>query len=268
MTRAKVGFLGAGNMAEALARSLVGKSYCKPGEIAAFDPAAARRDVMAALGVSILASNRAVAEAAEMIVVAVKPNIVPAVLEEIAPAVQAQLVVSIAAGVPVAAVEAALPAGARVIRVMPNIACQVGEMAAGFCKGTAASEADAQEVQRLLDAVGRSYAVREGLMDAVTGLSGSGPAYVFTVIEALADGGVKMGLPREVAAGLAAQTVLGAARMALELDRHPATLRDAVTSPGGTTIEGLHALERGGIRQAFISAVEAATLKSKALGKR
>ena len=200
--------------------------------------------------------------------VAVKPAAVAGLLDEIAPGIRDHLIVSLAAGVPIAKIEGRLPKGTRVVRVMPNIACQVGEMAAGFCRGTAATEADVAAVKRLLDAVGKSYVVAEDLLDAVTGLSGSGPAYIFTVIEALADGGVKMGLTREVALGLAAQTVLGAAKMALELGKHPAELRDAVTSPGGTTTEGLHALERGSIRQAFINAIEAATQKSKALGQK
>jgi len=268
MASAKIGFLGAGRIAEALVRSLLRAEFCKVSDLVAHDPAAARCDVMQSLGVAVLAGNRELAAASQMIIVAVKPGLVPAVLQEIAPAVRNQLVASLAAGVTLATLEGALPVGSRVIRVMPNIACQVGEMAAGFCRGRAASDADVATLKALLDAVGRSYEVPEELMDAVTGLSGSGPAYIFTVIEALAAGGVQMGLPREVALGLAAQTVCGAARMVLELGKQPAELRDAVTSPGGTTIEGLHALERAGVRQAFISAVEAATVKSKALGRK
>lgn len=263
---ASIGFVGAGRMAEALARSLIHAGVCTPDALCAYDPDLSRREVFAHLGVRIAANNHEVAERASIVIIAVKPAIVPSVLQEIAPAIiNEQIIVSIAAGVSVVQLEKHLPDRARVVRVMPNVACQVGAMAAAFCRGHAASAEDAARVKALLDAVGRCYEVPEDLMDAVTGLSGSGPAYIFTVIEALTDGGVKMGLPREVALGLAAQTVVGAAQMVLQLGRHPAELRDAVTSPGGTTIEGLHVLERSGIRQAFISAVEAAALKAKAL---
>jgi len=268
MSSAKIGFIGGGKMAEALVRSLTNVKFCKADEIAVFDPTASRCKTMEKLGVKVLADNSAVAAASQMIIVAVKPGLVPAVLMEAAPAIKDQLVISIAAGVTIATIEANLPGKTRVVRVMPNIACQVGEMAGGFCKGSSATDEDMAAVQQLLDTVGKSYTVTESLMDAVTGLSGSGVAYIFTVIESIADGGVKMGLSREVAAGLAAQTVLGAAKMVQELGKHPAELRDTVTSPGGTTIEGLHALEQAGVRKAFINAVEAATLKSKELGKK
>jgi pyrroline-5-carboxylate reductase len=177
------------------------------------------------------------------------------------------LLISIAAGVPLARLEAALPARARVIRVMPNTPALVGAAACGFALGTSATKADGALAQRLLSAVGLAFQVKETLLDAVTGLSGSGPAYVYQFIEALSDGGVAVGLPRDVATQLAAQTVLGSARMVLETGSHPGVLKDMVTSPGGTTIEGLHELEKGNLRGAVISAVRAAAEKSKRLGQ-
>jgi pyrroline-5-carboxylate reductase len=156
-------------------------------------------------------------------------------------------------------------AKSRMVRVMPNTPCLVGASASAYAAGEAATEDDLKLVDRLLNAVGRAYRLPEHLLDAVTGLSGSGPAYVYVMIEALSDGGVRVGLPRDVATALAAQTVLGAARMVLETQQHPSVLKDKVTSPGGTTIAGLHALERGGFRAALIDAVEAATQRAKEL---
>ena len=175
--------------------------------------------------------------------------------------------ISIAAGVPLAKLEALLSAGARVIRVMPNTPALVGASASAFALGAAATREDAALTERLFSAVGIAYEVKERLLDAVTGLSGSGPAYVCLLIEALSDGGVAAGLPRDVATRLAAQTVLGSAKMVLETGQHPAVLKDMVTSPGGTTIEGLHELEKAGVRGAFMNAVRAAAEKSKQLGQ-
>jgi pyrroline-5-carboxylate reductase len=209
-----------------------------------------------------------VAGNAEIVFIAVKPGIVPVVLREVSGAITPQhLVISIAAGVPIASMESLLPAGARVVRVMPNTPCLVGASATAFALGKNATAQDAACVKTIFDAVGKTFLVEEKLLDAVTGLSGSGPAYVYLVIEALADGGVHMGLPREIATALAAQTVMGAARMVLETRHHPAQLRDMVTSPGGTTMAGLHALECGNLRAAIMNAVEAATERSKELGK-
>jgi pyrroline-5-carboxylate reductase len=175
--------------------------------------------------------------------------------------------ISIAAGVTLARLEAALPAGARVIRVMPNTPALVGEAAAAFALGKSATAADGELAKKLLSAVGIAFLVKESLLDAVTGLSGSGPAYVYQFIEALSDGGVAAGLPRDISTKLAAQTVLGAAKMVLETGQHPGALKDQVTSPGGTTIEGLHELEKGKLRATVMSAVRAATEKSKKLGQ-
>jgi pyrroline-5-carboxylate reductase len=198
----------------------------------------------------------------------VKPDQVAAVLaEQRGNFTNAHLLISIAAGVTLAKMEAALLAGTRVIRVMPNTPALVGEAAAAFALGKSATAADGELVKKLLSAVGIAFQVKESLLDAVTGLSGSGPAYVYQFIEALSDGGVAAGLPRDIATKLAAQTVLGAAKMVLETGQHPGALKDQVTSPGGTTIEGLHELEKGKMRATVMSAVRAATEKSKKLGQ-
>lgn len=212
-------------------------------------------------------SNRAVAEFASILVLAVKPAHVSEVLAEIRPIFsEHHLLISIAAGVPIAKLEAALGGGARVVRVMPNTPALVGASASAFAVGNAARPGDAQIVADLFGAVGLALPVKENLLDAVTGLSGSGPAYVYLIIEALSDGGVAAGLPRDIATRLAAQTVLGAAKMLLETGHHPGALKDMVTSPGGTTIEGIHELEKGNVRAALINAVRAASEKSRRLG--
>ncbi len=194
---------------------------------------------------------------------AVKPQYVALVLREARPHLRpSTVVVSIAAGVTLATLKEAAGAEARLVRVMPNTPCLVGETAAAMCLGGAADDADADLVQTLFAAVGTIYRVDEKLLSAVTGLSGSGPAYVFVMIEALADGGVRAGLPRDVAQALAAQTVLGSAKMVLETGKHPGALKDMVCSPGGTTIAAVHELERAGVRAAFINAVQAATARA------
>jgi pyrroline-5-carboxylate reductase len=219
------------------------------------------------LGVAVTTDSGQVAEQSQILILAVKPNIIPLVLPNLQPFVNdEQLIISIAAGVTLQSLETGLP-GMRVIRVMPNTPCLVGETAAGFALGQNADSEDGKTVERLLSAVGRSYQLDEKLLDAVTGLSGSGPAYVYMIIEALADGGVRMGLPRPIAQELAAQTVLGSAKMVLETGKHPGELKDMVASPGGTTIAGIHALEKGGLRAALINAVQAATERSQELSK-
>ncbi len=213
-------------------------------------------------------ANLDVAKFANVLILATKPDQVAGVLADISSAfTKKHVLISIAAGVTLAKLEAGLPAGARVIRVMPNTPALVGEGASAFALGKNASVVDAELAKKLLAAVGIAFQVKEGLLDAVTGLSGSGPAYVYQFIEALSDGGVASGLPRDIATKLAAQTVLGGAKMVLETGEHPGALKDQVTSPGGTTIEGLHALEKGKLRATVISAVRAATEKSKKLGQ-
>jgi pyrroline-5-carboxylate reductase len=209
-----------------------------------------------------------VADFAKVLVLAVKPDQVAAVLSGIREYfTQQHLLISIAAGVPIAKLEGALLADARVVRVMPNAPALVGQSASGFALGKSASRQDGELVMKLFSAVGLACQLKESLLDAVTGLSGSGPAYIYLVIEALSDGGVAAGLPRDVATSLAAQTLLGSAKMVLETGQHPGVLKDMVTSPGGTTIEGLHELEKGKLRGTIINAVRAATEKSRKLGQ-
>jgi pyrroline-5-carboxylate reductase len=264
----RVGFLGAGKMATALARGWIAAGLLTPARCRASDPVAAAREAFAdGTGGTVGSDNDAVVEASELIVLAVKPQNMTQLLAEIAPAIGPRhLVVSIAAGVTLGQLTAALGAGHRLVRVMPNTPCLVGASASGYAPGDAATADDIALVDRLLNVVGTAFRLPEHLLDAVTGLSGSGPAFVYTVIEALSDGGVRVGLPRDVAMALAAQTVLGAARMVLETGLHPSVLKDQVTSPGGTTIAGQHALERGGLRAALMDAVEAATKRSMELG--
>ena len=268
-TLLNVGFIGAGKMAAALAKGFIRAELVTPREITASDPHdTARKNFAGEIGAKTIESNADVAKFADVLILATKPDQVPAALEEIRGAfTKRHLLISIAAGVTLAKLEGALPAGARVIRVMPNTPALVGAGASAFALGQSATAADGELAKKLLSAVGVALQVKEPLLDAVTGLSGSGPAYVYQFIEALSDGGVASGLPREIATKLAAQTVLGGAKMVLETGQHPGALKDQVTSPGGTTIEGLHELEKGKMRAAVMSAVRAATEKSKKLGQ-
>jgi pyrroline-5-carboxylate reductase len=265
----RIGFLGAGKMATALARGWIAAGLTTPDRILASDPVPApRMHFSAETGAPATADNVEVVAGSELLVLAVKPQSIKALLGEIRPALKSQhLIVSIAAGIPLRQISDALGTDQRLIRVMPNTPCLVGASASGYCPSDTATPEDIALVDRLLNAVGRAFRVPESLLDAVTGLSGSGPAFVYVIIDALSDGGVRVGLPREVATVLAAQTVLGAAKMVLETGSHPHVLKDAVASPGGTTIAGLHALERGGLRAALMDAVEAATQRSAELGK-
>jgi pyrroline-5-carboxylate reductase len=268
-TNLTIGFFGAGKMATALARGFVRAEIVTPKHIIASDVSAAARTVFTKeTGAKTTASSTDVLQFANVLVLAVKPDQVAGVLsEQRGNFTNDHLLISIAAGVTLAKMEEALPAGARVIRVMPNTPALVGEAAAAFALGKSATAADGELAKKLLSAVGIAFPVKETLLDAVTGLSGSGPAYVYQFIEALSDGGVAAGLPRDISTKLAAQTVLGAAKMVLETGQHPGALKDQVTSPGGTTIEGLHELEKGKLRATVMSAVRAATEKSKKLGQ-
>jgi pyrroline-5-carboxylate reductase len=263
-----IGLLGAGKMATALARGFVRAGLVSPRQLIASDPSAAARTAFAKeVGAKVTASNAEVVKPAGVLVLAVKPDQVGAVLAEVRDLVTSEhCLISIAAGVTLAKLEAGLNAGARLVRVMPNTPALVGCSATAFALGKAALLGDAELARKLFTAVGTAYQVKEELLDAVTGLSGSGPAYTYLFIEGLSDGGVAAGLPRDIATRLAAQTVLGSARMVLETGLHPGVLKDMVTSPGGTTIEGLHELEKGKLRGTVISAVRAAAEKSKKLG--
>ncbi len=267
-SRLTIGFFGTGKMATALAQGFIRTGLVTPRQVMGSDALPAARIAFGkATGARIAGTNPAVAEFANVLILAVKPDQIGVVLGEIRDAFTSRhLLISIAAGVPTGKLEAELPARARVIRVMPNTPALVGASASGFALGTSATRADGELALRLFSAVGVAFQLKESLLDAVTGLSGSGPAYVYQFIEALSDGGVASGLPRDVATQLAAQTVLGAAKMVLETGQHPGTLKDMVTSPGGTTIEGLHELEKGKLRGTVISAVRAATEKSRKLG--
>ena len=265
-----IGFIGAGNMAEAMIRGLLEARLATADRLIASDIVEARRQgIDQRYGVRTVAEGRDVVAKASVLILAVKPQDMEAALKGIATTVdQTKTIISVAAGTPIAFIAERLPAKARIIRVMPNTPALVLAGAAGIAKGEYATAQDLQIAEAIFSAVGKVVVVAEKHLDAVTGLSGSGPAYVFLFIEALADGGVKMGLPRDVATLLAAQTVLGAAKMLLEGGRHPAELKDMVASPGGTTIAGLHALESGGLRGTLMEAVEAATIRSRELGKR
>lgn len=265
-----IGFLGGGKMALALAKGFVQAGLTRVDGILASDPVeGARKHFIESAGGKTTNSNAAVLQFAKVVILAVKPDQVDDVLGEIrSQFTQAHLLISIAAGVTLARLEGALNPGARVIRVMPNTPALVGASASAFALGRSATAADGELATKLFSAVGVAYLVKEALLDAVTGLSGSGPAYVYLVIEALSDGGVAAGLPRDIATALAAQTVFGSAKMVLETRLHPGVLKDMVTSPGGTTIEGLHELERQGVRGAFIQAVRSAAEKAHRLGQR
>lgn len=264
-----IGFVGAGKMATALAQGLIAAKFTSAKFVLAADPDAASRDKFAeATGAKVTSSNTELLRKSAIVVLAVKPQQLAGLIPEIE-AVRADksaaqpLWISILAGKTLAQLTAIC--GERVIRVMPNTPCLVQQAASAYAGGSGVSAADLALVQRLLTTVGYAVCVPEKQLDAVTGLSGSGPAYVFQIIEALSDAGVRVGLPRATATQLAAQTLLGAAQMVLTTGEHPAALKDAVTSPGGTTIAGLHELERGGLRATLMNAVQAATRRSQEL---
>ncbi len=261
------GFIGSGKMATALVKGMIRAGIAPVEAICASDPLANARNLLAAeTGIAVFDSNPPVVERSDVLILAVKPQSMRQVLDELRPLVTAEhLVVSIAAGITIASIVEGLGSKVRVIRVMSNTPALVGKGASAFALGPRAHSEDEAVVRTFLGSVGHAVCVAESLLDAVTGLSGSGPAFVYLMIEALSDGGVRVGLPRDVATLLAAQTVLGAATMVLETGLHPGLLKDQVASPGGTTIAGLHALERAGVRGALIDAVEAATRRSAEL---
>lgn len=268
MLTQSIAFLGGGQMAEALIGGLLAARACEPTSICATDPVAERRDALRSrFGIHVGDNNTTAVREADLVILAVKPQAMPAVLSEVGQALTGKFVVSIAAGVTTAWILERVVAPRGIVRAMPNIPALVREGVTALSYQSDVQSDDLGAVRTLFEAVGSVVSVEERLMDAVTGLSGSGPAYVFVAIEALADGGVRMGLPRATAELLAAQTVLGAARMVLERGEHPARLKDQVASPGGTTITGLYQLEVGGMRSCLMAAVEAATKRSQELGR-
>lgn len=263
-----VGFIGSGMMASALMDGLIAKkTLANPSSITCSDIYAPSLERAAQKGYNAYSSNDELCQNSKTaIILAVKPNVIEKVCQDVMAAAESEaVVISIAAGVTLTTLEKNLP-GRRVIRVMPNTPCLVGEAASGFALGKLANDSDRDIVKTIFGSVGIAMEVSEHLLDAVTGLSGSGPAYVFQFIEALSDGGVRSGLSRDVATKLAAQTVKGAAEMVLKTGKHPGLLKDGVTSPGGTTIAGVEALEKGAFRATTISAVKAATKRSMQLG--
>jgi len=266
----KVGFIGAGAMAEALLTGIIRAGLSRPENLWASDVSKERLDYLGSkLGIGTAESNARLAAESELIILAVKPQVVTAVLEDIREMVKpGQVVVSIAAGITLSSMEEILGKPVAVVRVMPNTPCLVGEGASALALGTYAGTREEALVSAVLGAVGKVVTVKETLMDSVTGLSGSGPAYMYVILEALSDAGVKVGLPRDVALTLAAQTMLGAAKMVLETGEHPGKLKDMVTTPGGTTINGLYALEKGNLRYTLMKAVKKAAARSAEMSKR
>jgi len=261
----KFGFIGSGKMASALVRGVTQSGVIPAQQIVVTDvlPNLAQK-LAKETGAMALATNAEVASAADALILCVKPQDALAALRGID--IKGKLLISIVAGLPNAAMQEAAGTSARIIRVMPNTPALVHQGAAAYALGAGATNEDAAVAEKIFGAVGKIVRVKEPLIDVVTGLSGSGPAYIYLVIEALADGAVLMGLPRDLALQLSAQTVLGAASMVLQTGEHPSVLRDQVTSPGGTTIAALEALEAAGARAAFIAAIRAATERARELG--
>jgi pyrroline-5-carboxylate reductase len=265
----KIGVIGAGKIGSAIARGIIQTGLAAKESVMASDVSEElRRAIAQELGIRATADNIELCGFADIVILAVKPQIVEPVAREIAKKLgKAKLLVSVAAGVPLTRIQTHLEPGARAVRVMPNITCIVGAGAAGYAGGSHATAEDLEKVGAILNSFGIGLPVEEKYLDAVTGLSGSGPAYAFLFMEALADGGVQVGLSRDVALKLAIQTVYGAARMALDSNKHLSELKDEVTSPGGTTIAGLYAMEQKGFRGTVMSAVVSATRRAQELGK-
>ncbi len=266
----KICILGTGNMGEALVSGLISSASSKPQNIICTDVREAKlNEIREKYSVQTSADNLEAVAKSDIVIYAVKPQIMAAVLKETAEKLDmSKLIISIAAGVPMQAIESFLNKELRLIRVMPNIAAAVKEAATAVAAGKHASEEDIKLAMTIFNSIGKTVFIPENyLMDAITGLSGSGPAYIFLIVEAMADAGVKVGLSRQEAFFLSAQTVLGAAKMLIETREHPGQLRDRVTSPGGTAIAGLATLEEGGLRTTLINAVEVATNRSRELGE-
>lgn len=264
----RIAFIGSGNMGEALIKGITGASVFKNKNIIVTDIRKERLEHIKGLyKVNTTTDNRYAVKKSDIILLAVKPQIISKVVKEIGDLIdRGKLIITIAAGITISSIQDNLKKKGKIIRVMPNTPAIVQEGVSAIACGDDILKKDIEITKRIFNAVGRTVIVDESMMDAVTGLSGSGPAYIFLIIESLTDAGVKMGLPRDISRLLSIQTILGAAKLAMESGEHPGKLKDMVTSPGGTTIAGLHALEKGGLRSALMSAVEAATKRSEELG--
>ena len=264
----RYGFIGGGNMAEALIKGLLESGRAAARDIRVFDPDPARREYMnREYQVASTPDNITLVKDSDVVVLAIKPQQMDDVLEEIGPSVtEDHLLISVAAGVPLSHMQALIPASVPIIRAMPNTPALVLNGASALAPGAFAEGRHAVKARGLFESVGVAVEVDEKYMDVVTGLSGSGPAYVFLMLEAMTDGAVRLGLQRQQARALAVQTVLGAARLAMDSDMHPAQLKDMVASPGGTTAAGLFTLEKNGFRSAVMEAIEKAAARSKELG--
>lgn len=266
---AHLSFLGSGNMAEAIIKGVLSAGLFKPGDILASDTSEERLKLIhQKYGVRTTRNNREAVRDGGLVILGVKPLMVDSVLAEIRSELKEKVLVSVAAGTPLSRLASGLEREAKIIRAMPNAPALVQAGATVLSPGKGVEAETVALVLQIFGSIGKTWVVEERYLDAVTGLSGSGPAFVFIMIEALADGGVKSGLSRELSLALASQTVFGAAQMAIQTGEHPARLKDFVASPGGTTIAGLHKLEEANIRAAFMSAVEAATRRSEELGKK
>ncbi|MFZ9931634.1 MAG: pyrroline-5-carboxylate reductase [Chthoniobacterales bacterium] len=263
----KIGFIGCGKMGSALIQGVLEAKVCQPEQITVHDRLAEPAEMLGTeSGIRVATGNQEVAASADVIVLCVKPDDAARALAEAGNALEGKLLISILAGKTIASLRSAAGPKCRVVRVMPNTAVLVQKGASAYATGDGVTEEDVALVETIFTSVGRAFRVKESLLDAVTGLSGSGPAYVYLFIEALSDGGVQAGLPRDLATQLAVQTVAGAAEMVSQTMMHPAVLREMVTSPGGTTVAGLAELEKAGLRFAVMGAVRAATERSRELG--
>lgn len=264
-----LGFIGGGQMAEAIVKGLLDSNLFSPEQLKIAEPSKQRRQHLSDTYAITISDIEDLAATCDVLVLAVKPQVIASVLKDLKAVVGDTLLISIAAGIPLSFITESLSRDTvPVVRVMPNMPALIQQGAAALCRNSNVSDIDFDYARSLFDTTGATVSVDEQLMDAVTGLSGSGPAYVFSLIEALIDGGVKCGLSRDTATELTVQTVVGAAALMVRTGEHPAVLRDRVTSPGGTTASGIHVLERSGFNGILISAVEAACLRSQELGKK
>jgi pyrroline-5-carboxylate reductase len=271
MNSKKISIIGGGNMGFALAKGILKTNWATAERIMIAEPLKDKLELAKGIAQGIKAShsNREASEWADVILLSIKPQIMAHVLEEIKPNIKdSKLIVSVAAGITTGFIEKKLGGNVPVVRAMPNIAAVVREAATAICQGKYATEEDLATARHIFESVGIVVDVEESLMDAVTGLSGTGPMYVFQILEGLSDAGVKVGLSRDIANVLAIQTLIGSSKLIQETKEHPAKLKDLVTSPGGTAISALHSLERNGLKAMLIDAVEVASKRSGELGQR